>query len=135
MHVEGQQRTLGRRVGLHCEWDGDRNSEIVLLVIHIDPVTEISPLSALADNHDARIVVNGIEANVGPPDVLANNVGYGHEGVMEESPLVEMRRQFDVNVCGAVAVMKSARSRTTTLCSTQLEKDVKRKAVGNSGIP
>jgi NAD(P)-dependent dehydrogenase (short-subunit alcohol dehydrogenase family) len=30
-----------------------------------------------------------------------------HEGVMEESPLAEMRRQFDVNVFGAVAVMKS----------------------------
>ncbi|RKF45026.1 oxidoreductase [Paraburkholderia fungorum] len=52
-------------------------------------------------------VVNEIEANVGPLDVLVNNAGYGHEGVMEESPLAEMRRQFDVNVFGAVAVMKS----------------------------
>ena len=52
-------------------------------------------------------VVNDIEANVGPLDVLVNNAGYGHEGVMEESPLAEMRRQFDVNVFGAVAVMKS----------------------------
>jgi len=52
-------------------------------------------------------VVNEIEASVGPLDVLVNNAGYGHEGVMEESPLAEMRRQFDVNVFGAVAVMKS----------------------------
>jgi NAD(P)-dependent dehydrogenase (short-subunit alcohol dehydrogenase family) len=52
-------------------------------------------------------VVNRIEANVGPLDVLVNNAGYGHEGVMEESSLSEMRRQFDVNVFGAVAVMKS----------------------------
>jgi NAD(P)-dependent dehydrogenase (short-subunit alcohol dehydrogenase family) len=52
-------------------------------------------------------VVNDIEANVGPLDVLVNNAGYGHEGVMEESPLEAMRRQFDVNVFGAVAVMKS----------------------------
>jgi NAD(P)-dependent dehydrogenase (short-subunit alcohol dehydrogenase family) len=52
-------------------------------------------------------VVNEIEANVGPLDVLVNNAGYGHEGVMEESSLAEMRRQFDVNVFGAVAVMKS----------------------------
>jgi NAD(P)-dependent dehydrogenase (short-subunit alcohol dehydrogenase family) len=52
-------------------------------------------------------VVNEIETNVGPVDVLVNNAGYGHEGVMEESPLAEMRRQFDVNVFGAVAVMKS----------------------------
>ena len=52
-------------------------------------------------------VVAGIEASVGALDVLVNNAGYGHEGVMEESPLAEMRRQFDVNVFGAVAVMKS----------------------------
>ncbi|MBB3262052.1 NAD(P)-dependent dehydrogenase (short-subunit alcohol dehydrogenase family) [Paraburkholderia bannensis] len=51
--------------------------------------------------------VAGIEANVGPIDVLVNNAGYGHEGVMEESPLSEMRRQFDVNVFGAVAMMKA----------------------------
>jgi NAD(P)-dependent dehydrogenase (short-subunit alcohol dehydrogenase family) len=48
-----------------------------------------------------------IEANVGPIDVLVNNAGYGHEGVMEESPLSDMRRQFDVNVFGAIAMMKA----------------------------
>ncbi|KVL43943.1 oxidoreductase [Burkholderia territorii] len=57
----------------------------------------------------ARIdgVVTEIEASVGPVDVLVNNAGYGHEGIMEESPLSEMRRQFDVNVFGAVAMMKA----------------------------
>jgi NAD(P)-dependent dehydrogenase (short-subunit alcohol dehydrogenase family) len=52
-------------------------------------------------------IVAEIEASVGPVDVLVNNAGYGHEGVMEESPLSEMRRQFDVNVFGAVAMMKA----------------------------
>ncbi|MGR9580354.1 oxidoreductase [Pandoraea sputorum] len=52
-------------------------------------------------------VVAEIEANVGPVDALINNAGYGHEGIMEESPLSEMRRQFDVNVFGAVAMMKA----------------------------
>lgn len=52
-------------------------------------------------------VVAEIETTVGPVDVLVNNAGYGHEGVMEESPLTEMRRQFDVNVFGAVAMMKA----------------------------
>lgn len=52
-------------------------------------------------------VVAEIEAGVGPVDVLVNNAGYGHEGIMEESPLQEMRRQFDVNVFGAVAMMKA----------------------------
>jgi NAD(P)-dependent dehydrogenase (short-subunit alcohol dehydrogenase family) len=52
-------------------------------------------------------VVADIETTVGPVDVLVNNAGYGHEGVMEESPLSEMRRQFDVNVFGTVAMMKA----------------------------
>ncbi|QJI37061.1 oxidoreductase [Pseudomonas sp. ADAK13] len=57
----------------------------------------------------ARIdsVVAAIEATYGPVDVLVNNAGYGHEGIFEESPLEEMRRQFDVNVFGAVAVTKA----------------------------
>jgi len=46
-------------------------------------------------------------AAAGPVDVLVNNAGYGHEGILEESPLEEMRRQFDVNVFGAVAMMKA----------------------------
>lgn len=44
---------------------------------------------------------------MGSIDVLVNNAGYGHEGVLEESPLEEMRRQFDVNVFGAVAMIKA----------------------------
>jgi len=52
-------------------------------------------------------VVADVEATHGPVDVLVNNAGYGHEGIFEESPLEEMRRQFDVNVFGAVAVAKA----------------------------
>lgn len=44
---------------------------------------------------------------VGPIDVLVNNAGYGHEGTIEESPLEDMRRQFDVNVFGGVAMIKA----------------------------
>ena len=52
-------------------------------------------------------IVEQAEQDHGPVDVLINNAGYGHEGVLEESPLEEMRRQFDVNVFGAVAVAKA----------------------------
>ncbi|KAB7896326.1 short-chain dehydrogenase [Serratia sp. Leaf50] len=52
-------------------------------------------------------IVADVEASVGPVDVLVNNAGYGHEGVMEESALEEMKRQFDVNVFGAVAMIKA----------------------------
>jgi NAD(P)-dependent dehydrogenase (short-subunit alcohol dehydrogenase family) len=52
-------------------------------------------------------LVEQVEADYGPVDVLINNAGYGHEGILEESPLDEMRRQFDVNVFGAVALAKA----------------------------
>jgi len=51
--------------------------------------------------------VRKIEAHVGPIDVLVNNAGYGHEGILEESPLAELIRQFEVNVFGAVAMIKA----------------------------
>ncbi|WP_110950325.1 oxidoreductase [Pseudomonas bohemica] len=52
-------------------------------------------------------VIAEMESRYGPVDVLVNNAGYGHEGIFEESSLEEMRRQFDVNVFGAVAVTKA----------------------------
>ena len=52
-------------------------------------------------------LVAKILREVGRIDVLVNNAGYGHEGILEESPLAEMQRQFDVNVFGAVAMIKA----------------------------
>lgn len=52
-------------------------------------------------------IVRQAEEDHGPVDVLINNAGYGHEGILEESSLEDMRRQFDVNVFGAVAVAKA----------------------------
>lgn len=48
-----------------------------------------------------------IEMTVGPIDVVINNAGYGHEGVLEESSLDDLREQFEVNVFGAVAVLQA----------------------------
>ncbi|WP_372089164.1 oxidoreductase [Tistrella mobilis] len=47
------------------------------------------------------------EAAAGPIDVLVNNAGYGHEGVLEESSLDDLRRQFAANVFGPVAMIKA----------------------------
>ena len=40
------------------------------------------------------------EAAAGPIDVLVNNAGYGHEGVLEESSIDDLQRQFAANVFG-----------------------------------
>lgn len=67
----------------------------------------VSRVLDVTDFNAIPAAVAEIEASVGPVDVLVNNAGYGHEGVMEESSLDDMRRQFDVNVFGAVAMMKA----------------------------
>lgn len=47
------------------------------------------------------------EREAGPIDVLVNNAGYGHEGVLEESSMDDLQRQFAANVFGPVAMMKA----------------------------
>ncbi len=51
--------------------------------------------------------VTEIEASIGPIYALINNAGYGHEGTLEESPIEQLRQQFEVNVFGAVAMIKA----------------------------
>ncbi|HEY4066358.1 MAG TPA: oxidoreductase [Burkholderiaceae bacterium] len=55
----------------------------------------------------ANRVVAEAEASVGAIDVLVNNAGYGHQGTIEETSLDELRRQFEVNVFGAVAMIQA----------------------------
>ncbi len=52
-------------------------------------------------------VIAGVEQDIGGIDVLVNNAGYGHEGLLEESSIDDLRRQFEVNVFGPVAVMQA----------------------------
>ena len=52
-------------------------------------------------------VVAEVESRIGTIDVLVNNAGYGHEGILEESSIDELRRQFEVNVFGAVAMIQA----------------------------
>jgi len=51
--------------------------------------------------------VAGAEQQAGPVDVLVNNAGYGHEGVLEESSIDDLQRQFAANVYGPVAMIQA----------------------------
>jgi len=111
--ITGVSSGFGRALALEALGAGHR---VVGTVRNEQARREFEALAA--ENATARIldvtdfeaineVVADIERTVGPVDVLVNNAGYGHEGIFEESPLADMRRQFDVNVFGAVAMMKA----------------------------
>lgn len=80
---------------------------------------DVAPFEALAPGRATGLLldvtdtaaiapaVGRVEAEVGPVDVLVNNAGYGHEGVVEETGMADLRRQFEVNVFGPVAMIQA----------------------------
>ena len=60
----------------------------------------------VTDEDSAKQAVATIEAEQGRIDVLVNNAGYGSYGAVEDVPLAEGERQFDVNVFGAVRLIQ-----------------------------
>ncbi|RBP08553.1 short-subunit dehydrogenase [Roseiarcus fermentans] len=66
------------------------------------------PLALDVTDFDAvPAAVADAERQAGAIDVLVNNAGYGHEGVLEESSMDDLQRQFAANVFGPVAMMKA----------------------------
>ena len=84
-----------------------RNEEALAGLEGLAPGKVFGRLLDVTDLDAIPGVVAEIEASFGPLDVLVNSAGYGHEGILEESPLEAMRRQFEVNVFGAVAMIQA----------------------------
>jgi len=61
----------------------------------------------VTDDEAVFATVAEVERTVGPVEVLIANAGYGLEGTFEETPLTELRAQFDVNVFGAAATIQA----------------------------
>jgi NAD(P)-dependent dehydrogenase (short-subunit alcohol dehydrogenase family) len=60
----------------------------------------------VCDEASMRAAVETVERAEGAVGVLINNAGYGLEGAFEEVPMTEIRRQFETNVFGLVAMTK-----------------------------
>ena len=73
----------------------------------LDETNAIARIVDMADEKAVVAMVGEVEREYGQIDVLIANAGYGHEGLFEESSMNELRRQFEVNVFGTVAVIKA----------------------------
>jgi NAD(P)-dependent dehydrogenase (short-subunit alcohol dehydrogenase family) len=71
------------------------------------PGKAIARILDVTDERAVHETIKTAEAEIGPIHALINNAGYGYEGTLEESPMEELRHQFEVNVFGAVAMIKA----------------------------
>lgn len=61
----------------------------------------------IAEHGAVTQVVAQVQAQWGAIDILLNNAGYAYEIPVEEAALAEVRRQFEVNVLGTLAVTQA----------------------------
>jgi NAD(P)-dependent dehydrogenase (short-subunit alcohol dehydrogenase family) len=58
----------------------------------------------VTDEASMRAAVDAVEAEHGAVGVLINNAGYSQSGAVESVPMADVRRQFETNVFGLVAL-------------------------------
>lgn len=72
-----------------------------------DAGARVLPLD-VTDEQSMQDAVETVVAESGAVSVLVNNAGYGLQGPIEETPIEEIRRQFDTNVFGLIRLTQLA---------------------------
>lgn len=111
--ITGVSSGLGKAFAQKAIEDGNkvigtvRNKESALAFSSIDKNLAHPVILDLNDFNKIPKIIEEIEKEHGPIDVLINNAGYGYEGILEESPLEELIKQFNTNVFAAVAMIQA----------------------------
>lgn len=101
--VTGASSGIGEETALALQKAGYSVYAVARRVERMQPLADQGVHVFSMDVTDDLSMVEGVEkilAEAGRIDVLVNNAGYGSYGAVEDVPLDEARRQFDVNVFG-----------------------------------
>lgn len=111
--ITGVSAGLGRALALAALEVGDSVAGTVRKGADRDAFTGLGPkahgfVADVTDEAAVAAAVTAAEALSGGIDILVNNAGYGLTGAVEETSLDEARAQFEANVFGPLAVLRSA---------------------------
>lgn len=114
--VTGASRGIGRAVALELVGNGYRVFALARSGLDLEDLASLVPegeiaavVADVADDESREAAVDLIMDATGGygTDVLVNNAGYGQLGPSEEVSLERVRRQFEVNVIGALALSQA----------------------------
>jgi NAD(P)-dependent dehydrogenase (short-subunit alcohol dehydrogenase family) len=112
--ITGTSRGFGRQWAEAALRRGDRVAATAREVASLAPLTEefgdaVLPLALdVRDREGAFATVRRAHEHFGALDVVVNNAGYGHFGMVEEATEAEAREQLETNVFGALWVTQAA---------------------------
>ena len=111
--ITGVSSGLGRAFAIAALGQGHRvigtvreNAEVTRFEA-LDQGRAIGRTLNMSDEDAIARTVAGVQHDHGPVDVVIANAGYGHQGLFEESTMQDLRRQFEINVYGTIAVIKA----------------------------
>ena len=101
--VTGCSTGIGRATAEHL---AARGWTVYATARRLETIAGLAGCKTLAldvcDEASMRSAVETVERAEGAVGVLVNNAGYGQEGAFEETPMSEVRRQFETNVFGLI---------------------------------
>jgi NAD(P)-dependent dehydrogenase (short-subunit alcohol dehydrogenase family) len=103
--ITGCSTGIGRATAVELT---KRGYEVVATARRPETIEDLDVTATLALDVDSDASVASVVADAGAIDVLVNNAGFGVEGDIETVPLDEVRRMFETNLFGAVAVIQAA---------------------------